>query len=231
MLKKFLAMTAVLAGAAAANAAVTLSTSSLGNMGGDLWGADVLISVAPSSDDWTVGGVSGSTTQAGVVHNYADDGDPNGPALTNVGGAGTPGNPVCFVNVPQGQFSTKRFGAAGAASIVGGYIPASATATADATTFNVAYAEVPPVGSLDAGAIARVVIDLAGSAYAGRSDIYVATSPNNPSDIMLATYRVASGTVLTPAPLTEIFFSFWTVPEPSSLALLVLGGLVAWRRR
>jgi hypothetical protein len=231
MLKKFLAMTAVLASGAAANAVVSLSTSSLGNLGGDLWGADVLISVSPSTDDWTVGGVSGTTTQAGVVHNYADAGDPNGPALTNPGGGGTPGNPVCFVNVPQGQFSTKRFGTAGAASIVGAYLPAGPSAVATAGTFNVAYAEVPPVTSLDSGAIARVVIDLAGSAYAGRSDIYVATSPNNPTDIMLATYRVASGTVQDPAPLTEVFFSFWTVPEPSSLALLVLGGLVAWRRR
>lgn len=232
MLKKFLALSAVLAGAAVANAAITLSSSSLGNLGGDLWGADVLISVSPTADDWTVGGIAGGPTAAGVVHNYLADPNTGAAIMTAVGGAGTPGNPVTFVNTPQGQFSAKRFGAAGAASFAGSYSPASPTPVLNASEVNIAWLEFPPVAtSLDSGAIARVVIDLAGSAYAGRSDIYVASTPNNPSDILLATYEVASGTVQNPAPLTTITFGFWTVPEPSSLALLVLGGLAAWRRR
>jgi hypothetical protein len=57
------------------------------------------------------------------------------------------------------------------------------------------------------------------------------TTPNNAGDILVATGRADAGTTISPQDFNYVFWSLFAVPEPASLALLVLGGLAAFRRR
>lgn len=237
MLRKFIASSIVLAAAAVANADVSLSVSELSGLPAGLVGADVLVTVAPTADWWTVGGIAGSTNVAGASHVYALDPNTSAPILTAPGGSGTPGPAVSFVNLPRDQFSTKRFGANGAANIAGAYLPPAPAPIGTDSEFNVAFLQFPPSTTgadvPDVGAIARVVLDISGVDLGGPiSDVYVG-SQQNPNDVLLASYNVASATKNTPSPLSTLDFGFYAVviPEPASLALIALGGLMALRRR
>lgn len=228
MLRKILATTLVLAASSAAFGQISLSMSDLGNMGGNLWGADVQVTIG-TGDAWTAGGVAG-TTSGGVAFHYAIDPNTGNAILTAPEPAGGNVRNVTFVSLPKDQNVNARFRAAGAASIVGGYNPPSPAAAATAGNVNIAYAEIPPTFTQVTGYTQRVVIDTTGTAYAG-VDVYAATAPRNPGDVVIARMDSAGASRNNPSPLTTMDWQFYAVPEPASLALLALSGLLAIRRR
>lgn len=227
MLRKFFATTALLGLSSAAFASVSMSVSAVdaSSLGADYWGADVNIATSPSSDDWTVAGITGGTVN-GATQNVVLD--PNTGAAVQTA-PGTANQLVTFVSLPRPATANARFTVA--ASIAGGFDPVTPVADLDTDSINIAWLEFPPVSTTpDTGAIARIVIHN-GGAFAGNAVYISTTGPANPGDVLLGEYRAASGTVDVPSPLASLTFGFYTVPEPATLALLALGGLAAIRRR
>jgi len=237
MLRKALATGLAFSAASLAFGGVSLSAVAVdagaNPLGANFHTADVLIDVAPASDWWTVGGLSGGPVDASTAQYFiSDPNDASVPIMTAPGTASASTTHTTFVSLPRDAAAAKRFGANGAADIAGGYLPPSPTATLDASGANIAYLQFPPSADgldvPDTGAIARVTIeDLVG----GREIVISSSGAPAGFPVLLAEYNLASGTKEDPAPLATLVFGFYTVPEPASLALLALGGLMAIRRR
>jgi len=200
-------------------------------LGADYVTADVFIDVPDEADWWTVGGISGAPVASGVEQHVVFD--PNdGTTITAPGRESPEREFASFVSVPREQFSNKRFGPNGAAAIAGGYLAPSDTASYDFHSLNIAFLQFPPspdgADVPDFGFIARVTLrNFPAQSGFATEDIFVAASPA--PGILLAEYQVASATRDHPAPLSEFTFGFYAIPEPASLALLILAAGAAPR--
>jgi len=183
---------------------------------------DIEVTVDPN-DAWTAGGIS-ATAVNGASHLYATD--PNtADNQATAPDTGNGGRFVSFVSLPRPQGANARFRNPGAASIAGAFDPVGAIPTLDAGLFNVAFLEFPPTGTQGSGFNARITLDISGTGFAAGD---LSLSPTD-SASAISRVLVAQATQNFSSPLTEM--TFFIVPEPASLALLVLGGLVAFRRR
>jgi hypothetical protein len=227
MLKKLFVTTAVLAATAIASAH-QVTIEDIGPMGAGLTSGNNVgldIHVALGGANWLTTGIVGTTSFGSF--RYAADA--NGPVLTGTRDFDAT-DEVSMLSRPRAQTAGARFEAGGAVLFAGGYIgPLSSTANLiDVAAFQDPFA---PVENVD-GYIVRVVVDLGGSGITA-GDVYAiaGTTPNNAGDILVATGRAAAGTTIGPEDFNYVFWSLFAVPEPASLALLVLGGLAAFRRR
>jgi len=234
MLRRMVPSVLILAGASVAlaqNAGIDISVVTSPSPAGTFV-VDVFVDmVASPPNAWTASGIRADAF-LGATFRYSDGGDPNGPRLTNIEPTNVSGDRnVNFVSQPRGQTVNARFRAGGAALIAGGYLPPTPTAEATATVFNVAYFdEVPPGEETTDGYVARLAMDvpalLDGTLYLST------TGPIEPSDLLVMSGNAAAATNLNPTPLEVLLFDvFSTIPEPASLALLLLGGLMGLRRR
>jgi hypothetical protein len=237
MLKKLLVATAMFAATSVATAVPpTLSVEDIGpNGAGLLTGNNVGIDfqVSLSGQPWLTGGFSG-TASAG---NFAYASDPNGIALTGTRDL-APNDEVTMVSKPRGQTAAGRFKTGGngeIGTIPGGFTPGPLTTTGAALNASFANDAGDFTETAD-GYIMRVVVDLTGSGIAA-GDVYAVagTTPNNPGDTLVATGIAGAGSQGDPSDSDALanttLWSLFAVPEPASLALLVLGGLAAFRRR
>jgi hypothetical protein len=227
MLKKLFVTTAVLAATAIASAQVTVSDigpNGAGLTSGNNVGLD--IHVALGGGNWLTTGIAGTTSFGSF--RYAADA--NGPVLTATRDFDAT-DEVSMLSKPRLQTAGARFKSGGAVNLAGGFIGALSST---ASLIDVAAFQDPlqPVESVD-GYIVRVVVDLTASGI-NAGDVYAiaGTTPNNAGDILVATGLAGAGTTIEPdAFANSVLWSLFAVPEPASLALLVLGGLAAFRRR
>jgi len=184
--------------------------------GANLATADVSVITDPD-DWWTIGGVSSEAAGLGAIAPGIEilfQPDPNtGARMTNVGGGGNPGNPVTFVSLPRDQFVNQRFGANGAAVIVGAYEPTGSTGVLDGSAVNIGFIQFPPsVDGTDVpnlGYVTRVTLDLSNSAYAG-ADVEVSTTgapAGHPN--LIGEFQVAMASKEYSSPLTVLTFGFY----------------------
>lgn len=230
MLRKLIATTAVLSLAVAAYAQVP-PVISAGIVSGSANMAIVDISVDiddAGGDAWTAAGLRADSMN-GAAFVYATD--PNsGDNIFSAPDTGNGGREVTFVSLPRDQNANSRFRGAGEASIAGAFDPTGPTPEGTADVANIAFLEFPPTGTQGDGFLTRVAMDI--SEVAGAVDGTAYLGPRqNAGDIQIATIRSAHATLNVPSPLTEASFDVFVVPEPTSVILLVLGGLAAFRRR
>jgi len=251
MLKKFLATSFAVAAASFASAqTLSVAVSNIttdatnGNFsngstfihGVNKFTLDMLVTLSNTADDWTAGGMK-AVTFAGAKW-YYNGLDPNNPQPTAPGTA-SPAKFSTFVNNPRSQFINGRFTTATA--FAGSYNPPSTTLIASPTEFNVAWLESPPVStSLDtAAAVARLTLDTLGTSFTAirvgslTHNVGNNAIPNaapNAGETTLAQVQLATGSQLNGGTLTYDSFYIYGTPEPASLALLALGGLLLRRR-
>lgn len=238
MLKKLLVATAVFATAAFASAQPVVTVSDIGPNGAGLTtgnnvGLDIHVALGGAA--WLTGGVNGSASFG--AFRYASD--PNGVVVLSGTRDFDASDEVTMVSKPRGQTAAGRFKTNGngqIGTIPGGYDPGDPFVTTGPTSLNMAFAnDAGDFTEINDGYITRVVVDLTGSGIAA-GDVYAiaGTTPNNPGDILIATGKAGAGAVGNPDaldPAQTTLWSLFAIPEPASLALLVLGGLAAFRRR
>lgn len=171
---------------------------------------DVLATMAPTSDDWTAGGVK-AVTFGGAKLFYSGVGrDPNTGDITSPTAPGTNGADrfSTFVNNPRSQFTSSRF--TNPTAFAGSYLPPTSVIIATPVEFNVAFLEFPPVStSLDTNAATvRLTLDLTGTGFEG-GDVYAAAAPNVPTDVKLAAANVAVSTTLNGGVLRTLNFNIY----------------------
>lgn len=243
MLKRFIATAiAALASSAAMATVVTqvdlLDPSDGGTQPPDgVLVVDVFANVATPGGAWTAGGVR-ATTANGATLRYATDPNTGGTLLTNPGAANRFST---FFSIPRGRDVNGRFNN-GAAAAAGRYSPTGPTATATASEINVAYFASPPPSAQTppaAGYVFRVAINVPAGLPAGGVPVLTTGSGQAPAgNILLLSSTGDSGNDLgsvnatfdAPA-VTGLNWNVSWTPEPSSLALLALGALAAFRRR
>lgn len=197
--------------------APALSAVAVAGTGANLATADVRVVIDPA-DWWTVGGVTNGAAGLAPLAPGVDlhvQLDPNGnPVMTGIGGGGNPGNAHTFVSLPFDQFSTKRFGTAGAASFAGAYDPLGPTPILNSSQINIAFLQFPPssdgAGVDDDAYIVRITLDLTGTAYAGQTVVVSDSGPPGGFPETLGEFEVASASHEFTAPLTTYQFGFYT---------------------
>ncbi len=231
MLKKFVASMMVLAASSAAFAQVTVSMNSLGLNDGT-YNFDLILNWA-DGDDWTTTGVRVDAMNGAVLeYNFQNDG--NGNALPNAGpGAGSEFH--TFMSTPLPPAAGGRFNNNYAGNLAGGAIPAAPTPTRTANEFNVALFDTAetPADATDR-AVQRTALNVAGVAGFDGGNVYFSqTGPMGANDILVGQFQSLTGIRSLGAVLTSFDGEFYAtgIPEPASLALIALGGLVALRRR
>ena len=177
---------------------------------------DIEVTIDPN-DAWTAGGVvAAAANGASLV--YATDpntGDPIATAPDN----GIGGRFVSFVSKPLGQFEDRRFRRGGSAGIAGGF---DAPPVLESNSVGLAFLEFPPTGTLGSGFNTRIALDLSDAI---QDDV---TLSFEEPDRFLAHIFLADATQEFSSPLTTL--EFWVVPEPTSFALLLLSGVLAFSR-
>lgn len=231
MLKKFVASVMVLAASSAAFGQISAGVDALGLNDGT-WNFDLFVNWA-DGDDWSTSGVRVDTANGAVLeYNLQAVLDGNGnPVDSSNYGPGQAAPFHTFISTPSPQTSNGRFNNNYTANLAGGAIPASPTPTRTATTFNVALfntSEDP--GDATNRYIHRTALNVGGVAGAG--DVYFSQQgPLNAGDILVGTLQSLHGSRNQGAVLTEFGGEFYATPEPASMALIALGGLLAIRRR
>ena len=206
--------------------------------------ADVFFDMA-STDAWNAAGLRAvALNGATIIYFDSDAGTPGvQPGLFN---GGIANKFTTMLSRPRGRDAANRFTNAGI--IVGGaYDPGGPMPVTDPTLLNVAWAASPPGtpgGGSGDGYIARVAVDIDAVAeipgfpksdYDNWGAGPLGSVPSS-STVVLATIPVnqpggmATSSFDVPA-LNFSSWAMWYIPEPASLALLAIGGLVAIRRR
>lgn len=193
---------------------------------------DTLITNQPANDAWTASGVVAHAIVGKWF--FVSDTDPNtGQSIPNILAPGTavPNRFASFVSIPRNQTADNRFinSPVGGSSTfaLGSYIPATPAPIVNDHEFNVAWGANPPNFNLlnVNAAIMRLTLDLN-----DRPDI--ASVVVNGSGELLATVNLALGSRNGAGDLQLITIRLNKgVPEPGSIGLLVMGGMLMIRRR
>lgn len=241
MLKRFIATAVALAASSAAMATVVVTADILDPTdGGNQPPAGVLsvdILVDCEIGAWTASGVR-AVTSNGATLRYAADPNTGAPVLVN---PGTANRFVTFFSRPRPRDADARY-TNGAAATAGRYSPTGPTPTTTPGEVNVAYFSSPPptIGSpaVD-GAVFRISINLPAGISADQCILTPGTTtPPTSHPITLLTSvggqgddRGSVAATFDAPQVTGLNWVVSAIPEPASLALLVLGGLAAFRRR
>lgn len=209
-------------------------------LSGNNVGLDVLVSGLhgppdPTGGGWLVGGVSGHASHGSFRYAF----DPNDHVVIAGTHAYDPSDQVTMVSRPRGQTQGSRFktGGNGSANLIlpGGYDPGTAFSSTDADFVNVSFAGADEFNETTDGYTTRVVVDMTASGI-DPLDVYAiaGAAPTHPNDVLIATGKAGAGAVGHPDPLAPentVLWSLFAVPEPASLALVLVGVLAAIRRR
>jgi len=237
MLKRFIVTALAVAASSTALASQILSVGiAPSSVDGDgVIAADVFTTVS-AGDSWTAAGVRGVTSN-GATLRYAHDPNTGLPILTN---PTTANRLSTFFNTPRDAEANGRFNV-GRAAAAGQYCPTGPTAMSTDTEVNVAYFASPPetIGSPTvSGAIFRVALDLPAGVLDSGVVIWAGDEapPTHPivlfrSFCVNAQQGGTMGATFDVPALTGGNWGLSAIPEPASLALLALGGLLAMRRR
>lgn len=250
MLKRFLAATFAIA-AASAYANVTTSVDLVDASDGitmppaGVIAIDVMVDADPT-DVWTAGGLRGVVTPGGqalgVALRYAGTDDTNTPHDDRLFNPGTANRFSTFFSKPKNRDANGRY-TNGAAAVAGRYSPTGPLETSTASEINIAWFASPPESSTSPsadGAVARVSLDVAGVMALPDFDGFVVGAPGAATGPIIFQSSTddpnAAGTVSASfdnPTISGLDWAVWynVIPEPASLALLALGGLVALRRR
>lgn len=204
---------------------------------------DIFFDVA-STDVWTAAGIRALTENGATLIYFDNDLNTAGlqPGLFN---GGTANNFTTMLSKPRGRNVAGRFTNAGAAAA--GAFDGGASPVTTPGQLNVAYFASPPESSQSPavdGYIARIAVDVSNVPPIPGADINdydhwgagpMADVPSN-SRVVLRSNGVGQpgGTATATFDVPQLNWSSWAmwyVPEPTSLALLTLGGLAAIRRR
>ncbi|MBI5864965.1 MAG: PEP-CTERM sorting domain-containing protein [Planctomycetes bacterium] len=247
MLKRFLATAFAVAASSVAMAQGTIAVDLLdagettGTIPANFVIADVFVDIA-TTDVWTAGGVRALTLN-GATLNYFDE-DPNTPGVQpGLFNGGTANKFYTSLSKPRARDGAARFTNAAAAA-AGAYNPTGPNAIKLPGELNVAYFASPPESSTSPSAdgyVARLSVNIAGvSVPAGATwgAGVLGTEPAGSTFVLRSEPPVGGtqtpGTVLATFDVPQIAgvsWGIWFVPEPTSLVLLALGGLAAFRRR
>jgi hypothetical protein len=248
MLKRILGVALALGTSALASADVVMSADIVdpGDAGvsqppAGVLVVDILLDLTTAGDEWTAAGLAATTSNgAAFIYRLGTNGLPN---LRNPNSGNPSGNRTMFAtsvsNAAARTDEDTRFSFADCA-IAGGYSPPSPPpATTTAGSLNVAWFRTPD-GTVDVdGAVARIAITLPGGISAGDAVLTLGTTTppaSHPIRLLTSNGEDAAhpGSVsasVAHAQTTGIDWVVSAVPEPTSIALLVLGGLAMLRRR